>query len=76
MTPKTIKSDFAILDVKSGRKTLEKHFKSRPGMGECPKPLRVPVTITGYIDDVWGHDDGVSQEFSVTVEAVKIRKRK
>lgn len=65
-----IKSDFAILDVKAGRSVLNKHFAARPTMGECPEHLRIPVVIHGYIDGVWGNDDGVSREFTVTVENV------
>jgi hypothetical protein len=60
-------STFAILDVKGGRHALAKHFKDRPRTGPCPAELRVPVTIHGTIDGVWGHDDGVSIEFSVDV---------
>lgn len=67
-----IKSDFAILDVKTGRAKLNKHFDKRPRLGPCPKEMRVPVVIRGYIDGVWGGDDGVSREFSVTVEKVKL----
>lgn len=63
-------SDFAILDVKVGRKALARHFKGAPRCGPCPERLRIPVTITGYIDGVWGGDDGVSQEFTVQVEKV------
>ncbi|WP_456868270.1 hypothetical protein [Galbibacter sp. BG1] len=64
-------SDFALLDVKDGRHDLAKHFKDRPVMGECPPEFRVPVTIEGYIQDVWGSDDGESQEFSVKVEKIE-----
>lgn len=71
-----IKSDFAILDVKAGRGPLNKHFKDRPRLGECPPKMRVPVTITGYIDGVWGDDDGVSREFCVTVQSVKTKARR
>lgn len=63
-----IGSDFAILDIKKGRKKLAKHFASTPAFGPCPEELRIPVTIRGYIGDVWGNDDGTSQEFNVTVE--------
>lgn len=69
------KSDFAIVDVKVGRAALTKHFKDRPSLGECPPKMRVPVTITGYIDGIHGHDDGVSREFSMTVQSVKTRRR-
>lgn len=69
------KSDFAILDVKAGRAALAKQFTSRPPLGECPTKLRIPVTITGYIDGIWGGDDGISREFTVVVQSVKQRKR-
>lgn len=69
-----IKSDFALLDVKAGRAALNKHFAKRPTIGECPPKMRVPVTIHGYIDGVWGGDDGVSREFCVTVQSVKTKK--
>ncbi len=65
-----ITSDFAILDVKEGREKLNEHFKDRPKLGPCPDSLRIPVIILGYIDGVAGNDDGVSREFSVTVEKV------
>jgi hypothetical protein len=65
-----ITSDFAVLDVKQGRKKLSDHFKARPRLGECPADLRIPVTITGYIDGEHSHDDGVSIEFTVIVENV------
>lgn len=68
-----VKSDFAILDVKAGRAALNRHFARRPRLGTCPPKMRVPVTITGYIDGVWGVDDGVSREFSVTVKSVKTK---
>ena len=66
-----LSSNFVILDVENGRQALAKHFTKRPPVGECPEKLRVPVTITGYIDDAWGDDDGISQEFSVQVDRVQ-----
>lgn len=66
-----IQSTFALLDVKRGRKALEKHFRNRPRMGQCPEDMRVPVTITGYLDGIWGDEDGVSREFTVTVQKVE-----
>jgi len=65
-----IKSDFAILDVKAGRRTLAKHFAARPPIGDCPKELQIPVLIYGHIVGIWGSDDGVSMEFSVDVKKV------
>jgi hypothetical protein len=70
--PKKIGSDFAILDVKWGRQKLAQHFDARPRVGPCPEALRIPVTVTGYIDAQWGPDDGESIEFSVVVESVEV----
>lgn len=58
-----IKSAFAILDVESGRRRLEKLMKKR----RCVK-----VTVTGWIEDVHGSDDGTSQEFQIKVEQVNV----
>lgn len=71
-----MKSDFAILDVKAGRKSLAKHFADRPGLGPCPAKMRIPVTIKGYIDGIHSGDDGVSREFSIIVKSVSTAKRK
>ena len=64
--PKKIQSDFAILDVKHGRKKLFDH------LGHDLSEEEVPVTITGKIRYAFGNDDGVSQEFTVDVESVVI----
>lgn len=69
-----IKSDFAILDVKSRRAALNKHFKNRPRLGKCPANLRIPVVLAGYIDGVNSDDDGVFREFSITVKSVSVVK--
>jgi hypothetical protein len=61
---------YAILDVKKGRKALAKHFSTRPPLGECPSDLRIPITVTGYIDSQLGNDDGTSIEFAMIVESV------
>lgn len=66
-------SDFAILDIKTGRAALAHRFVTRPRMGPCPENLRVPVVITGYLDCVHSRDDGVSQEFSVVVEKLELK---
>ena len=65
-----LKSDFAILDVTKGHAALEKHFEARPFFGPCPNHLRIPVTITGYIDCVHGASDGKSQEFQIIIENI------
>ena len=68
-----VTSDFAILDIKIGRSKLAKHFADRPHFGKCPPTLRVPVTITGFIEGVHGSDDGVSQEFTVDVTKLALK---
>jgi hypothetical protein len=62
--------EFALLDIKKGRKALARHFDARPRSGPCPEELRIPITITGYIDSQWGSDDGESIEFAMIVESV------
>ena len=69
-----ITTDYAVLDVKVGRAALARHFEDRPPLGPCPVHLRVPVTIVGYIDDCIGTDDGISNEFSMVVEEIWLRK--
>ena len=68
-TVPTIKSDFALLDVKRGRGALFKalgHTGRKPGTGAAP----IPVTITGFILGAWGNDDGTSREFEIQVTGV------
>lgn len=55
-----ITSGFGILDVSRGRKQLRQRIKR----GE-----KIPVVINAVIDDLWG-DDGISQEFGLTVTGV------
>lgn len=68
-----LKSDFAILDVTTGRKKLADHFG---GVSQLDRlsVLKVPVVIHGFIDDQWGGDDGTSIEFSVEVTKVELVK--
>ncbi len=67
-------SGFAILDVTNGRKALAKHFAARPPFGVCPKALRIPIVIHGYLDSVFSGDDGTSREFAVHVEHLELPK--
>ena len=71
-----IKSTFAIVDVTTGREALAMHFRERPRLGKCPPKYRIPITLTGYLESVWGNDDGTSREFSMTVERVAIKQPK
>ena len=65
-------SDFALLDVKHGRRQLDKLI-DRSGKGhDLPEPI--PVVVHGYITGRHGADDGTSQEFTVRVERVETRK--
>lgn len=69
---KAIKSSFAIVDVTAGTAELTKHFEARPITGECPEELRIPITLTGYLDYAWGDHDGTSQQFVMQVEKAVI----
>ncbi len=59
---KQLESDYALLDVRRGRGKLAKRVSSK-----AADIKRVPVTIKGYINRVFGHDDGYSQEFKIEV---------
>jgi glutaredoxin len=61
-----VSSDFAILDVTKGRDELAKRLDNQPG-----KPP-IPVVIFGEITNIWGSDDGTSQEFTVKVKFIKL----
>lgn len=64
-----LQSDFVLLDVKHGRKQLDKIIE-KGGKGH-DLPERIPVVIHGYITGRSGYDDGVSQEFNVQVTKVE-----
>lgn len=57
-----ITSDFALLDVKSGRNQL------LALVGEHKH--RVPIALSGYIVGDWSGDDGTSIEFEIEVTAL------
>ena len=63
-------SDFAILDVKHGRKQLDK--KMPAGSERLPDAEHIPVTILGFITHRHGGDDGVSMEFGIEVKKVVV----
>lgn len=59
-----VKIVWGYLDVQgAGRRKLNKIIGER----NDPVHHKVPVTITGFIDTVHSGDDGVSQEFAMTV---------
>ncbi len=64
-----LESDFALLDVKRGRKTLAK--KMPPGSARTDAPI--PVIIHGFITHQHGSDDGVSIEFGVDVTKIEVK---
>lgn len=66
-----LKSNFAILDVESGRKQLAKRMP--PGSQSLSKDKRIPVVIRGFISHRHSGDDGTSIEFGVDVTAVEVR---
>ena len=61
-----LQSTFALLDVKRGRGALLKVVGGETGLA------RIPVTITGFITQSWGNDDGESREFTVEVSKVEV----
>lgn len=61
MKPAAFKSEFALLDVKTGRNALVKRLQKGP----------VKVRVDMLIGYAAGHDDGTSIEFSCHVLSVK-----
>ena len=66
MTRKTPKvtAQFAILDVKLGRKALLALVKDHK--------KKIPITLTGFIVGDWSRDDGTSIEFQIDVTSHKL----
>lgn len=62
-----IKSEFALLDVKTGRGALNKLIASGHDLSEP-----VEVVIRGKITHRHGSFDGTSQEFGVAVASVEV----
>lgn len=60
-------SDFALLDIKSGCKSLAKVIDAQKA------DVRIPVTIKGFITHRHGGFDGTSIEFGVEVTDLKIK---
>jgi hypothetical protein len=69
-----LQSDFALLDVRRGRRQLDKMIE-RGGKGH-DLPKRVPVVIRGWITHRHGRDDGVSQEFGIDVAEVVVTEKR
>lgn len=66
-----LQSEFALLDVMRGRKTLDKLMP--PGSQSLPDSKRIPVVIRGFISHRHGGDDGISQEFGIDVTSVEVK---
>lgn len=63
-----ITADYLFLDVKVGRAALRKLVGDRHD-----GPFVIPVSIDGVIlDGMSSGDDGVSQEFTVRVKAIRL----
>lgn len=67
-----LQSDFALLDVKRGRKKLLKLIGFAGSYLGGPKRKPIPVIIHGEITGAWGYYDGISQEFEVIVKKVEV----
>jgi hypothetical protein len=71
-----ITTNFVIVDVTRGRMELARHFEARPAMGVCPKDLRIPIVLRGYLSGQNSRDDGTSIEFTMDVESFEMGKDK
>ncbi len=63
MSPPKFQSDYGMLDVLKGRKSLAKHLKKHG-------PVRVLIEAT--LTEPFGSDDGTSIEFNMDVTSVKL----
>jgi hypothetical protein len=66
-----LQSDFALLDIRRGRKQLDKLIDKAGEGHDFATPI--PVTIHGVITGRHGYDDGESQEFTVSVKSVEVK---
>lgn len=66
ITPPAIKCTYGILDITKGRQALLKHIAKHG-------PVRVLIEAT--IDNAYGHDDGTSIEYNMTVRRLVIDER-
>lgn len=66
-------SDFAALDVKHGRKQLNRMIdrNGKTGAETHDLPEKIPVIIHGFITHRLGDDDGEGQEFGIEVTKVE-----
>lgn len=62
--PTRIRSDFARLDVKDGRRAIARRL-------DAGEPVTVQITMTLDPDPAARSDDGISIEFGGTVTAVR-----
>jgi hypothetical protein len=63
-----LKSDFALLDVTHGRRSLDKLCVNNHDLAE-----KIPVVIHGFITGRHGSCDGISQEFTIQVSKVETK---
>lgn len=67
-----LQSDFALLDVRHGRRQLDRRIdREAKGGHDLSEPI--PVVIHGFIVGRHGYDDGESQEFTVRVSRVDVQ---
>lgn len=69
--PTSVSSDFAILDVKKGRRALSKCMPA--GSARLAKQDRIPVVIYGFISHQWGGEFGVDVERVVLTDPHRSR---
>ena len=64
-TPVKFTSEFGIISIRAGRRAM---------LGITKKNLEPEVTITGRVTGPWGGDDGIDQDFSMTITGFKVGK--
>lgn len=61
-----LSSGLGMLDITHGRRGLYKRFFGKP------EAEPVEVIVHGKIVNIWGNDDGISQEFELNVDKVEV----
>jgi len=69
---KGVVSDFAIIDIKSGRGAVADHFDKLPDrVGPIPDEFKLPFVLQGHLNSINSANDGESQEFSAHVDYIE-----
>lgn len=64
------KAHFGILSIRQGRAAVRKHLERNMDPKTKHTDAPIHVLISADIDGVWSRDDGIDQEFTLTVKDI------